>query len=183
MPVTPLHLGPGTVLKAGGGEYMSFTVFALSQIMMDVEVVGRLLVSAERLHGFTNTLGGATVVLVPAVFIGRPAYRGFLDWWNRHLSPAQSKLMSVDASISWKVASVGAMLGVYSHWFLDAMMHADARAMWPFSTGNPFISWLSIGELNALCVASLIVGCCALMIRMVWERAQNRANKGAGSDA
>ena len=47
MPVTPLHLGPGVVFKAIAGKHMSLTVFGLSQVVMDVEVVGRLVINSE----------------------------------------------------------------------------------------------------------------------------------------
>ena len=40
MPITPLHLGPGAILKAAAGQHMSLSVFAFSQITMDLEVLG-----------------------------------------------------------------------------------------------------------------------------------------------
>ena len=158
MPVTPLHIGPGTVFKSCAGKQMSLTVFALSQVLMDIEVIWRLVVNAERLHGFTNTIGGATVVLIPAVLVGRPFCEFFLHWWNKNISPEQRDLLCVDPSISWTAAWVGGLLGVYSHWFLDAIMHSDARALWPFSPTNPFNSWLSVDSVNTLCIGALAIG-------------------------
>ena len=141
---------------------MSLTVFAFSQVAMDVEVLVRIAIDADPLQVFTNTILGASVVLFPSVLLGRPVCRAFLSWWNRKLSARQSKLLSVDPDISWLAAWSGGILGVYSHWFLDAMMHADARAVWPLASGNPFIDWLSIGEINGLCLGSLVVGLLAL---------------------
>jgi hypothetical protein len=57
MPVTPLHLGPGVVLKAALGRNMSLTVFALCQFTMDLEVLARIALGARQLHGFTKPLG------------------------------------------------------------------------------------------------------------------------------
>jgi hypothetical protein len=37
MPFTPFHLGPGALFKAAGGEHFSFTIFAGSQVLMDIE--------------------------------------------------------------------------------------------------------------------------------------------------
>jgi hypothetical protein len=179
MPVTPLHLGPGTVFKAIVGKRMSMTVFAFSQVMMDIEVLGRIALDSERLHGFTNTIGGATFILLPSVLIGRPVCEAFLVWWNRNLDPAQRTLFSVEPSISWQAAWIGGILGVYSHWFLDAMMHADARALWPFAEGNPFITWLSISGINVLCIAALGLGCGLLFALLVWGKILNRADTGA----
>ncbi len=174
MPVTPLHLGPAMVLKAGTGKTMSLTVFAFSQVAMDVEVLVRIAIDADRLHGFTNTILGASVVLFPAVLLGRPVCRAFLSWWNRNLSAKQSELLSVDPDISWLAAWSGGIFGVYSHWFLDAMMHADALAVWPMVHGNPFIDWLSIGEINGLCLGSLAVGLFALCVMAGIRRMRNQ---------
>ncbi len=113
MPVTPLHLGPGTVLKAVLGSRMSLTVFAFSQFTMDLEVLARIAVGAHQLHGFTNTLVGATVVLVPSVLLGRPISQAFLHWWNSRLSPSQARWMWVDPVIGWKAAWIGGILGVW----------------------------------------------------------------------
>ncbi len=136
MPVTPLHLGPGTVLKAVLGSRMSLTVFAFSQFTMDLEVLVRIAVGAHQLHGFTNTLVGATVVLVPSVLLGRSISQAFLRWWNSRLSPSQARWMWVDPVIGWKAAWIGGILGVYSHLILDAVMHADAHPWGTYLVGE-----------------------------------------------
>ncbi len=59
MPITPLHLGPGTVLKAALGQHMSLSVFAFCQFTMDLEVLARISLGVQQRHGFTNTLVGA----------------------------------------------------------------------------------------------------------------------------
>lgn len=164
MPITPLHLGPGLALKAATAERMSLSVFAVSQVLMDLEVIARLLLGSERLHGFTNTLAGATLVLLPAVLIGRPLAQAFIDSWNRHASPG---LRVSDARIGWSAAVGGGMAGVYTHWFFDAMMHADARPYWPLTSTNSMLGWLSIGEVNLACVILLVLGGVALLFRYV----------------
>lgn len=158
MPITPLHLGPGILIKSLAGRRMSLTVFALSQVTMDVEVLARAAVGSEQWHGFTNTLVGATVVLLPSVFLGKPVCEWVLRWWNRNLSPGQAKWLEVPASIGWVAAWTGGVVGVYSHFILDAIMHADARPWAPWSEENPFVGLLSIGQLNLLCLVSLLLG-------------------------
>ena len=56
MPITPLHLGPGVLVKSFAGEHLSLTMFALAQITMDLEVLLRLVLKSTHLHGFTNTI-------------------------------------------------------------------------------------------------------------------------------
>ncbi len=40
MPITPFHFGPGAVVKAVASRYFSFTVFAFSQGLIDLEPIG-----------------------------------------------------------------------------------------------------------------------------------------------
>lgn len=169
MPVTPLHLGPGAALKAVLGPRMSLSVFAFCQITMDLEVLARIAVGAHQLHGFTNTLLGATVILVPSVLVGRPAARVFMRWWNSRLSPSQARWMWVDPVIRWKSAWVGGVLGIYSHLILDAVMHPDAHPWAPLSSVNPFVGLLSYEGLNALCLWTLVGGVIALGVRRGWK--------------
>jgi hypothetical protein len=169
MPVTPLHLGPGAVLKAALGRNMSLSVFAFSQFTMDLEVLTRIAVGAHQLHGFTNTILGATVILVPSVLLGRPACQAFLHWWNSRLSKAQARWMWADPVIGWKAAWIGGILGIYSHLILDAAMHPDARPWAPLSSANPLVGLLSYEGLNALCLWTLVGGMIALGARSAWK--------------
>ena len=149
---------PGIFLKSLGGRHISLTVFALSQLAMDLEVLVRVAGGAERWHGFTNTFIGAAVVLLPTVFLGKPAGEWVLRWWNRNLSPTQARWLEVQTRISWPAAWIGGVLGVFSHVILDAVMHADAIPGAPFSAANPYVGLLSIGQLNLLCLIFLLLG-------------------------
>ena len=169
MPFTPLHLGPGLIAKAGARDSLSFTVFAFSQVAMDLEVLGRILAGSEGLHGLSNTALGATIILVPSVLIGRPLGQWALRWWNSRLSPSQARWVSVAPGISWKAAWIGGVLGVYSHFFLDAVMHVDAEPWAPFSEENPWLGLISIRELDSLCFWMIGIGLGALAISWSWR--------------
>ncbi len=170
MPITPLHLGPGLLFKAGARRRMSLTVFAFSQVMMDVEVLVRVALGAPRLHGFSNTMLGATLLLLPSALLGRWMCQGFLRWWNQQLSRRQARWLAVDAAIGRPAAWLGACLGVYSHLFLDALMHLDAEPWAPFSSANPFLGIVSVTQLNVLCAWSLLAGVAWLVIARFWPR-------------
>lgn len=170
MPVTPLHVGPGVLIKSLGGRHVSLTVFTLAQVTMDLEVLGRLVFRSARLHGFTNSLLGATVVLFVTVPIGKPLCEYFLRSWNRQLSPAQAQWFTVEASIPWRAAWVGGVLGAYSHAFLDAMMHWDARLWAPMSEDTQLIDLLSVDQLNVLCLVLLAAGLGLMATAMVLRR-------------
>jgi len=114
MPIKPLHLGPGFILKAVLGRRMSLTVFTFSQFTMDIEVIGRIAIGAQNLHGFTNTLLGATVILVPSVLLGRAVCRNIQRWLNSRLSEGRPWTLCVDTEITRMAAWTGGVLGVYS---------------------------------------------------------------------
>jgi hypothetical protein len=62
MPITPLHFGPGIALKALLAGAFSFTVFALANILIDMEPVVRVLIGAPAippLAAWTGALLGA----------------------------------------------------------------------------------------------------------------------------
>ena len=158
MPVTPLHLGPGVLFKAFAGSNLSLVMFSLSQITMDLEVILRFVLRSSHLHGFTNTIFGATVVLLITVPAGKPLCVGVLRWWNRQLSAAQAKWLGVSEIVTWKAAWIGGVLGIYSHLILDAIMHSDAEPWMPFSRANSVVGLISIEQLNLLCLLSVFVG-------------------------
>jgi hypothetical protein len=146
---------------------MSLSVFLLTQITMDLEVLIRIMFGVSHLHGFTNTIAGATLVLVISVPLGKPVCEWALRWWNRNLSPAQARWLQVAENISWKAAWSGGIMGVYSHLILDAIMHADAKPLMPFSEINSFLGLISADRLDLLCVVCLLVGGLIMVIHGV----------------
>jgi membrane-bound metal-dependent hydrolase YbcI (DUF457 family) len=47
---------------------------------------------------------------------------------------------------------MGAMIGTYSHVFLDSLAHADMRPLAPFSDSNPLFGVISADNLYLLCL-------------------------------
>ncbi|MGF1528856.1 MAG: hypothetical protein ACFCBW_19005 [Candidatus Competibacterales bacterium] len=162
MPFTPLHLGPGLCGKFLAGRHLSLALFAGTQVAMDLEVGVRLLLGSGQLHGFTNTLPGATVVVLVSVPLGKPLVEKLVGWWNRRLSPGQRPWLALFETLTWPSAWLGGIAGVYSHWFLDALMHRDAQPFWPWSGANPLLPWLSGAQIDDLCLISGLVGAGAL---------------------
>ena len=182
MPITPLHVGPGILVKLVGGRHLSLSMFVLTQITMDLEVLMRLMLGAFPLHGYTNTILGATAVLVVTVVFGKPFCEWALRWWNRKLSPVQSRWLRVSESIPWTAACLGGVLVVFSHLALDAIMHADARPWLPFYEDNPFLGLFSIEQLNLFCLISLLVGVVVMAVYGVLRGRQTTSHSGNGSD-
>lgn len=153
MPITPFHLGPGAALKAALGARLSFTVFAFSQFLIDLEPVIHALSGSERLHPHLHTYAGATVVAIASALAGRPACERALRFWNSRLDAAQSRWLAVPAAIPKGAAWSGALTGAYSHVAIDSIMHADMTPLAPFAFDNALFGWLSGDEVQMLCVA------------------------------
>ncbi len=61
MPFTPLHMGPGLLIKAALQGSFSLMVFGWAQILMDLQPLFVMWSGAGRLHGFYHTYFGATL--------------------------------------------------------------------------------------------------------------------------
>jgi membrane-bound metal-dependent hydrolase YbcI (DUF457 family) len=163
MPFTPFHLGAGMLVKAPLLRGFSLMVFGWSQVLMDIQPLVAMLIGKGELHGLSHTLWGATLIGIAAALTGKPLsswlLRGFLD-------------MKSESVIRWKVAFFSAAVGVYSHIAIDAVMHADVQPLAPLRAGNPLYGWLSIGSLQNLCLAGLLIGLAAywLIHRFILKR-------------
>jgi hypothetical protein len=133
MPVTPFHLGPAVALKSVASGHFSFTIFAFTQILIDLEVLFYFTQNAGHLHRHLHTYLGAAIVAGVGVVSGRPICQWLLKKWNSHLSPKQKQWLYVEPQISLKASIWGAVLGAYSHILLDSVMHGDMQPFLPFS--------------------------------------------------
>lgn len=147
MPFTPLHLGPGALLKGVGGDRFSFLVFGGSQVLIDIEPGYRMLAGDPILHGSSHTLSGALVIGGIATLAGKPISEFVL----RRLGAARP-------GMTWTAAALGAFLGTYSHLLPDAIMHSDMKPWAPLTNNNPLYGAISISALHIVCVVLGIVG-------------------------
>lgn len=170
MPVTPFHLGPGIAAKAVLGRHVSLMVFALSQVVMDLEPVAHTIRGDAVLHGFAHTYVGATLVAALSIVAGRPICQLLLQRWPPDPgSPFLTWLVGPPV-ITWPAAIVGAVLGTYSHVVLDSVMHADMRPLAPFAETNAMLGAMSVGALHLLCVAGGGLGAMALTLGFLLRR-------------
>ena len=160
MPLPPFHLGPGALLKSTGFRYFSFSIYILSQFLMDIEVLVRILLRHPELHGFTNTFLGATCIGLLSAIIGKP----ILHWGLNILR--KNGFVKAHNLISWPTASISGLSGAYMHVVLDSIMHADARPFHPLSDDNIFLNFISVENLHFFCLSSGLLGIFILMLRM-----------------
>jgi hypothetical protein len=163
MPITPLHFGLGAALKAVLAGAFSFTVFALVNIVVDIEPVVRVVMASDRLHAHVHTYLGATVIAVPCAIYGRALCEWALRVWNRNLDPKLEKL-SVDPVISRTGAWSGSLLGAWSHVALDSIMHPDMEPLWPVARDNALLGLVSVEALSWSLVGLGVVGVAVLIV-------------------
>lgn len=148
MPFTPIHMGPGILLKAILQGSFSLMVFGWAQIIMDIQPLIVLLSGDGHLHGFTHTFIGATLIGAFSAITGKFA--------------AEFGLRTIGAAgflpVGWLVTIGSAFIGTYSHVLLDSLMHSDLQPFVPFSAANPFLHLVSIEALHKFCLYSGLVG-------------------------
>lgn len=162
MPVTPIHLGPGALVKIIAPRQVSLTTFALANGLIDLEPILYFLLTGDPAHRFLHTLLGATLAALVAVWPGRSIGEAWLRFWNGRLSGPQARWLGCSASIGLAPALVGALLGAWTHIGLDMAMHVDVRPLWPWLGNNPWHGWLSVDGLHLLCLG------CGLVALAAW---------------
>lgn len=167
MPVTPLHLGPALAVKVVAGRHFSVSVFAFSQVLIDIEPAVRFVRDDPVLHGVTHTYLGASMIAIVAVLTGRPLCQLLLDRWRDDPRSPFMNWLRGPAKISWPAAFTGAFLGAYSHIALDSIIHGDMQPFWPVHQVNALLHVISIDALHLLCLASGAAGA-ALMVALFW---------------
>lgn len=144
-------------------------LFGFSQVAIDLEPLIRLLRVDSVLHGPSHSYLGATIIGVLSLFIGKPICEYFLRRWNVSL-PRKWKWLHIAPAISWRAASIGTFIGVYSHVVLDSIMHLDMRPWWPLSEANGLLHIISIGNLHLLCIVLGGFGLLALVFIWLWNK-------------
>ena len=150
MPFTPIHMGPGILIKALLHSSFSLMIFGWTQIIMDIQPLLVLISGEGHLHGFSHTYIGAVLLAVFSALTGK------------NLAEIGLKIIAVDRyqslNIDWWVAFLSAFIGSFSHVFLDSIMHTDVEPFYPFTLVNDFQGMISITLLHKICLYSGLVG-------------------------
>jgi len=56
VPITPFHFGPGALIKAAAPKHFSWTIFALANVVIDLEPIGLFLLIGDPAHPLLHTL-------------------------------------------------------------------------------------------------------------------------------
>ena len=170
MPFTPFHVGPAIALKAVIPAYFSLSVFALSQIIMDLEPLYYLMIHEPPLYRFFHTYLGAGIVFLVCAVIGKPAGQLWLKIWNGMMSPGQHSRLHSPGTITVKATLIAALLGPFSHVFLDSLMYRDVHPLAPWSESNSLLGAVDLLGLHFGLIASGTVGAFWLILMALMNR-------------
>lgn len=151
MPFTPLHMGPGILIKSVLQGSFSLMVFGWAQIVMDLQPLFVLITGEGHLHGFSHTYIGATLLAIISALSGK-----YLSEFALIRVGIATKLDPVQ--INWWVVFISAFIGTYTHVAIDSIMHGDIEPFYPVSQVNNLLNLISVGELHQYCIYSGLVG-------------------------
>jgi hypothetical protein len=121
MPFTPFHLGIGALAKSvTPSQVFSFQVFALSQVLIDVQPGLGLFLGWDELHGWTHTYPGALIIALATM-------AAWLIWVR--VRPKRCD----NGAISNVVVASSALFGTLSHVWVDSQFHAEMANLTPES--------------------------------------------------
>ena len=168
MPITPFHIIAGFAVKSVFNKNFSWSIFALTNIIIDTEVIYYILTIGEASHKFFHTLIGSSIVALSCAIIGIPICERLLKFWNKNLQNEKSleklRWLSTETNISVVSSFIGAFVGAYSHILLDSFMHFDVKPFEPFFS-KTFLLIISIDSLHLSLIGSFIFGLIIYLFR------------------
>lgn len=161
MPFTPIHMGPGILIKALLQGSFSLMVFGWSQIVMDLQPLVVMITGEGHLHGFSHTYIGAALLAIFSALSGK--YLSEFGLWFFKVYDDRW------ITINWRVSFVSALIGCFSHVFLDSIMHSDIEPFSPISPTNQLLGLVSVELLHQICLYSGLLGA-VLFFSLQWIR-------------
>jgi membrane-bound metal-dependent hydrolase YbcI (DUF457 family) len=174
MPITPFHLLAATPLKVIAPRTFSWSVFALVNVVIDIEPITYFLITLNPAHRFFHTIIGATLIAILCAIYGRRLCEVAIGIWNEEI---KSKWLTSEVGISNVAAWSGALIGAWSHLLLDSFMHDDIKPLSPFSDQNVLLGMIPISTLHTICVASGLIGLVAMFLLKSKSSSKTKANQ------
>ena len=166
MPFTPFHLMAGASVKSFFPQYFSFSIFTLTNVIIDSEVLFYIYTTGIPAHKFFHTFLGASLIAIFVALFCRSLCEVGLKFWNIILYTKKFSLFKVEVKITRLSAWCGAFVGAYSQLLLDSVMHRDMMPFFPFSDLNQFHSIISTNNLHYLCIGLFYLAFAIFVLRI-----------------
>jgi membrane-bound metal-dependent hydrolase YbcI (DUF457 family) len=167
MPMTPLHMGPGLLIKAVLRGSFSLMVFGYANVLIDLQPLVVLISGRGELHGWTHTWWAAVVI------------GGFAAVTGKWLADLALRLVASKdrptLTVTWWVSFLSAYLGTLSHIALDCLANTGMHPFAPWSDAQPWFGLVSSTSVKNLCVACGLVGTVLYLVGLVAARRRRAA--------
>lgn len=183
MPFTPLHMGPGMVVKAAMPRHFSIVVFGLTQIALDLEVAWHMSRHEHPFHSFWHTYLGASIIAAGLTVLGKPVSQWIKTMWNRIAKRCADANLVVSTPTPWIASFSGAAVAAYSHLLLDGLYHPDIEPLLPWSPANRLRGTVDPHGVELMCVVLGVIGLAWFFGREVTMRKGSRALHAASEPA
>ena len=100
MPFTPFHLMAGTPVKSFFPKYFSFSIFTLTNVIIDTEVLYYIYTTGIPAHKFFHTILGASLIAIFVALFCRSFCEMGLKLWNLILYTKKFSLFKVEVKIT-----------------------------------------------------------------------------------
>lgn len=165
MPFTPFHLGPGALIKSLIPRWFSFRVFVLSQIVIDCETAWNIFNAHDRLHTFFHSYIGVNVAILITLAIA--VFYSQIAHLLVNAKDLRTNLFKPPAPLAVVTAAI---VGGWSHVFLDSIMHSDMRPFWPLTEVNSSLELIDVGRLHLYCLAGFVGAGIVLGLRAIFRQ-------------
>ncbi len=147
-------MGIGVAAKAVAPRLISLQVFAVTQVVMDIEPGVRMVMNSDVLHGWTHTLAGAVPVALASAVMWQILERRRVWRWT---------FDSIHPAMLWTTC----LVGTWSHVLLDSLIHRDMASTREWLPLDPWL-FLSHESVQIACLVFAGVGAVALAARLGW---------------
>ena len=110
------------------------------------------------------------MVAVVTALLGRPLLGLLICGWNRLLAGRFRSGLQLRPDVPLAAVVSGAVLGSYSHVFLDSIVHADMTPFAPWHGGNPQLHAIPATTVMLLCAGMGLTGVTVLLLAAVRRR-------------
>lgn len=155
MPFTPYHLGFGIFLFSIC-PYIDVISILIGTVIIDIEGVLYLLFKIGVPHGYTHSLFGVMIYLLPCAFF---------SWIFFKLLQKKSKLQF---KFNWLLSILSSLLGLVSHIIFDGSLYPEMMILYPFSTETGHIfGIMNYQTIVILLTTMFFVGVCIILVKIL----------------
>ncbi|MGI0015800.1 MAG: hypothetical protein ACREBU_20475 [Nitrososphaera sp.] len=131
MPFTPFHLGPSFLIGMLFLSQLNMAAMLLSSIIIDIEPIYCIISHSCPIHGVLHTYVGVTALsltgVTAAIYVTKKQLQRISD------------ALGIKQTYSLRSIAIGALIGGWSHVFLDSFLYPELLPFWPILLTNPFV--------------------------------------------